>query len=183
MAYDMHRVTTSADLLGKSTSPEIYQVRVISSSPSDNPLALQNNDRGGTVAAPRRASQTGSAENPESISGTMLMNGDASGTLVMNSSNPSGTVMADQGRGGTLLVARGSDVPGGGLGTVAERGEDFAAALRSNAPAETSGYFLSGLASSLSKRHLVYISTGDLQGIHSSKLAFTFIYQRPKKVA
>ena len=101
---------------------------------------MQNIDRGGTVAAPRRSSQTGSAENPESVSGTMLMNGDATGTMVTNSSNPSGTILADQGRGGTLLVAPGGDLPGGGLGTIAERGEDFAAALRSNAPAETSGY-------------------------------------------
>ena len=101
---------------------------------------VQNLDRGGTVAAPRRASQTGSAENPDSVSGTIVMNQDMSGTMVMNSVNPSGTVLADEGRGGTLLVAPGGDLPGVGLGTVAERGEDFAAALRSNAPAETSGY-------------------------------------------
>lgn len=143
---------------------------------------MQNNDRGGTVAAPRRASQTGSAENPESLSGTMLMNGDASATLVMNSSNPSGTVMADQGRGGTLLVAPGSNVPGGGLGTVAERGEDFAAALRSNAPAETSGYF-SIWTGFFFVQETSCVNFWDLRGIHSSMLAFTVIYQRPRKVA
>jgi hypothetical protein len=53
----------------------------------------------------------------EGISGTMLVNHDPSATLVVN---PSGTVQA-------------------GRSTLRQGGEDFAAALRSNAPAETSG--------------------------------------------
>ena len=58
------------------------------------------------------------------------MNGDASGTMVMTSSDPAGTVVIDS-----------DDMePRKKLETMAERGEDFAAALRSNAPAESSGW-------------------------------------------
>lgn len=87
---------------------------------------MQGGSAGGTTSTPGRLSQTGEAEPQEPISGTVLMNGDASGTMVMNS-DPAGTVVVD------------STDSGGRLGTMAERGEDFAAALRSNAPAESSG--------------------------------------------
>ena len=66
------------------------------------------------------------------------MNGSASGTMIANPASE--TVLPSQGAAGTVMVGAGSSALGDGSGTVAERGEDFAAALRSNAPAEISGY-------------------------------------------
>lgn len=66
------------------------------------------------------------------------MNGGISGTMIANE-DPSGTLVVGPDPGGTLVIGAGEGPSGGSTGTVAERGEDFAAALRSNAPAETSG--------------------------------------------
>ena len=66
-------------------------------------------------------------------SGTVVVNDyqqDASGTLVVKG-GISGTVLYDRDAGGTMVFNQG--------GTVQAGGEDFAAALRSNAPTETSG--------------------------------------------
>jgi len=62
------------------------------------------------------------------ISGTMLVNDGASGTMLVNH-NPSAT-----------MVVNPSGTVQGGMGASRQGGEDFAAALRSNAPAETSGW-------------------------------------------